>query len=127
MAGPGLTAEAGLCHHHLAIRKRGCVAAAVSIASTVAGWMRSSSGCPNILVPLPMNTGTRRIELSSTSPAPIDCCPTSAPLTSTSFRRRLLRFGVGDDEHRKASLAHRAVRTPPRRRKDAIVAALLTY
>src|SRR5215212_6290445 len=41
--------------------------------------------------------------------------------------QRLLRFGVGDDEHRKASLARRAVRTLPRQRKNAIVAALLTY
>src|SRR5215204_735421 len=81
------------------------------------------------------------MEILSTSPALMNCCPISAPpITATAFSPTtvfacsralsipghegvdaalgyLLRLGVGDDEYRNPGGTYRAVRSPPRNRE----------
>src|ERR671911_502121 len=59
---------------------RRCVADGVSITPAVSSWMCSLPRCSNIRVPLPKSTGTKWIEILSTNPVLMYCCPMSAPL-----------------------------------------------
>ncbi len=64
---------------HFTTRNRRWIASAVSITSKVSSEMCSPSRPSNNRVPLPNNTGTRCIEITSMRPSLRSCCATFAP------------------------------------------------
>jgi hypothetical protein len=102
---------------YCATRNPRWVAAGVCITLVISSRMCSPPKCSNIRVPPPNSTGTRGMEISSTSPAPMYCCPISAhhgdvlvPDRSLGLLQRALD-AVGDEGVDAPPRAH-----PPARR-----------